>query len=214
MIRGHPSPSGIDLVGACIGTIALDRVVSGTAITPADVVIGLPASGIHSNGLTLARKALFEQGGHSLDDELDELGRTLADELLEPTEIYVQAVLDLLRSGADVHGLAHITGGGLLNLLRLKPEAGYVIDDPLPPPPIFDVIERAGEIGSEEMYEAFNMGTGFCCVVGGADAERALAVLSRHYGSARRIGEATAEAGVVRLPAIGIAGREDGFEQI
>jgi phosphoribosylformylglycinamidine cyclo-ligase len=212
MIRGHPSPYGIDLVGACIGTVQLDRVITGAAISPGDAVIGLPASGIHSNGLTLARRALFDQGGHSLDDELSELGRSLADELLEPTEIYVNAVLDLIRSGIGVHGLAHITGGGLLNLLRLNPEVGYAIDDPPAPPPIFGVIERAGDLVPEEMYEAFNMGTGFCCIVDSAAAEQAKALLRRHYGTARRIGEVTAEPGIVRLPAIGITGRAKGFE--
>jgi phosphoribosylformylglycinamidine cyclo-ligase len=213
MIRGHPSPRGIDLVGACIGTVKLDRVISGGAIASGDVVIGLPASGIHSNGLTLARRALFEQAGHSLDDEFDDIGRSLADELLEPTEIYVEAVLDLLGSGLDVHGLAHLSGGGLLNLLRLNPGVGYAIDDPLPILPIFSLIERAGVLGPETMYEAFNMGTGFCCIVGAADQQQAEAVLRSHYGSARRIGAVTGETGVVRLPAIGIAGREDGFEQ-
>jgi phosphoribosylformylglycinamidine cyclo-ligase len=212
MIRGHPSPRGIDLVGACIGVVRLDRMVSGAAIEPGDVVIGLPASGIHSNGLTLARRALFERGGYSLDDERDELGRSLADELLEPTEIYVEAVLDVLGSDLGVHGLAHISGGGVLNLLRLNPDVGFAIDDPLPVPPIFTVIEGAGQLGSEQMYEAFNMGTGFCCIVAAADEQPAEAVLRRHYGSARRIGEVTSETGVVRLAAAGIAGREDGFE--
>jgi phosphoribosylformylglycinamidine cyclo-ligase len=211
MIRGHPSPRGIDLVGACIGTVQLDRIVSGTAIEPGDTVIGLPASGVHSNGLTLARRALLEHGGHSLDDEPDELGRSLADELLEPTEIYVEAVLDLLRSNIEVNGLAHISGGGLLNLLRLNPEVGFAIDDPLPTPPIFAVVQHAGKLEAEEMYEAFNMGTGFCCIVADGAANDAEAVLRRHYASARRIGEVTSETGVVRLDRIGIAGREDGF---
>lgn len=212
MIRGHPSPNGIDLVGSCIGTVPLDRVVSGDAIEPGDVVIGLPSSGIHSNGLTFARRALFEDGGYGLDDRLEESRRTLADELLEPTEIYVPAVLDLLRSGLEVRGLAHISGGGLLNLLRLNRDAGYVIDDPMPAAPIFALIERAGELGPETMYEAFNMGTGFCCIVGASHEERAKALLQSHYASARRIGVVTSEAGVVHLPTAGIVGREVGFE--
>jgi phosphoribosylformylglycinamidine cyclo-ligase len=211
MIRGHPSPLGVDLVGACVGKVRLDRVVSGQSIQPGDTVIGLPSSGIHSNGLTLARRALFERGGHSLEDALGEIGRPLGDELLEPTEIYVEAVLDLLRSGAEVHGLAHITGGGLLNLLRLKDDVGYAIDDPLTVQPVFELISKAGGLGPEEMYEAFNMGTGFCCIVAAADCEAAESVLRRHYPAARRIGEVLPEAGVVRIPAAGIAGRERGF---
>ena len=94
--------------------------MTGSAIAPGDVVIGLPSSGLHSNGFTLARRALLEQGGLSLDDAPPSSGAPLADELLEPTEIYVRAALELLRSELDVHGLAHITGDGLLNLLRLN----------------------------------------------------------------------------------------------
>src|SRR3954462_6098913 len=117
LIRGHPSPYGFDLVGACFGTIALDSIVTGAAIQPGDVVIGLPSSGVHSNGYTLARRALPD-----VRETLDELGgRRVGDVLLEPTVIYVRAVMDLLRSpGVEVRGLAHITSGGMLNLLRLE----------------------------------------------------------------------------------------------
>src|SRR5688500_18710915 len=87
LIRGHPSPFGFDLVGACFGTVSLDQIVSGAEISPGDAVIGLPSSGIHSNGLTLARSALLEQAQLTLDAQPPELGRPLADELLEPTEI-------------------------------------------------------------------------------------------------------------------------------
>jgi phosphoribosylformylglycinamidine cyclo-ligase len=214
MIKGHPSPRGIDLVGACVGTVQLDRVITGAAIEAGDAVIGLPSSGIHSNGLTLARRALLEQGGHGLDDRIEGLGRTLADELLEPTEIYVEAILDLLRSDLEVHGLGHISGGGLLNLLRLNPGVGYAIDDPLEASPIFGVIGEAGEIDPAQMYETFNMGTGFCCIVAPASAQGAETLLRAHYGSARRVGEVTPDAGVVRLPTVGIAGREGGFEAV
>ena len=120
VIRGHPSPYGFDLVGSAFGTVALDAIVDGRACAPGDALIGLPASGVHSNGLTLARRVLLDDGGLSLDARPDELaGASVADVLLEPTVIYVRAVLELLRSDVPVHGLAHITGGGLLNLLRL-----------------------------------------------------------------------------------------------
>ena len=214
VIRGHPSPSGLDLVGTCIGTVALDAVVSGAAVRPGDAVLGLPSSGIHSNGLTLARRVLLEEGGRSLDDDAAELGRSIGEELLEPTEIYVRGVLDLLRSGADVHGLAHITGDGLLNLLRLNPEVGYEVAEPLPAPPVFDLIRSAGDLPETEMYEAFNMGTGFCCVVDEGDAGAALSTLQRHYPAARQIGEVTGERGVVRIPPAGIAGRAGGFSEL
>ena len=124
---------GVDVSGACFGTVALDAIVDGSAVEPGDVVIGLPSSGIHSNGYTLARSAL---AGIPLDDE--RLGRPLGDVLLEPTEIYVKPIVELLRSEVDVRGLAHITSGGTGNLLRLAAEVGYEIDAPLPVPPIFD----------------------------------------------------------------------------
>ncbi len=182
--------TGLDLVGACFGTVALDAIVTGAAIEPGDTVLGLPSSGLHSNGYTLARAALREV---DLDDE--RLGRPLGDVLLEPTEIYVAAVLDLLRSPVDVRGLAHITSGGLGNLLRLEAEVGYEIDDPLPVPPIFGLIREAGQVPDHEMHDVFNMGCGFCCVVAAGDEEAALEVLRARHPEARRIGRATGRAG-------------------
>ena len=121
--------SGHELGGTCIGLVDLDAIVTGAAVKPGDPVIGLPSSGLHSNGYTLARTALDE-----IPLEDDRLGRPLGEVLLQPTEIYVRAVLGLLRSPVDVRGLVHITGEGLDNLLRLEAEVGYEIDDPLPVP--------------------------------------------------------------------------------
>jgi phosphoribosylformylglycinamidine cyclo-ligase len=211
MIRGHPSPHGLDLVGAAVGTVPLDRVITGEDVRPGDLLIGLPSSGLHSNGFTLARHALLEQGGLALDDSPPELGRSLADELLEPTEIYVRAVLDLLAADAPVHGLAHITGDGLLNLLRLNERAGYEIDRPLPSPPVFGLIERLGDVPAAEMHRVFNIGTGFVCVVPASDEPVALAALRRHHPGAMAIGRVTAESGTVRLSAAGLIGDEHGF---
>src|SRR3954464_14290385 len=118
--------SGLELGGACVGLVALDAIVTGADVRPGDPVIGLPSSGLHSNGYTLARSALADV---PLDAE--RLGRPLGDVLLEPTEIYVQRVLELLRSDVNVRGLAHITGEGFDNLLRLEADVGYEIDDPL-----------------------------------------------------------------------------------
>jgi phosphoribosylformylglycinamidine cyclo-ligase len=211
MLKGHPSPHGIDLVGAAIGVVARNAVLTGETIEPGDVVLGVPSSGLHSNGFTLARRALLDDGGLSLEDSPPELGRTLAEELLEPTEIYVRAVLDLLRSEAEVRGLAHITGDGLLNLTRLNENVGFRIDAPLPPPPIFGLIQDRGEVPDQEMWEVFNMGTGFCCVVAPAGAGRALDLLRRRHAGAAAIGEVTGEAGVVRLPTIELVGERGGF---
>jgi phosphoribosylformylglycinamidine cyclo-ligase len=180
---------GVDVSGACFGTVALDAIVDGSAVEPGDVVIGLPSSGLHSNGYTLARSAL---AGISLDDDPEgRLGRPLGEVLLEPTEIYVKPVIELLRSEVDVRGLAHITSGGTGNLLRLAAEVGYEIDDPLPVPSVFDLIQERGEVSGEEMREVFNMGCGFCLVVPAADEAAALALLRAPYPAAKRIGRAT-----------------------
>jgi phosphoribosylformylglycinamidine cyclo-ligase len=181
---------GVDVSGACIGRVALDEIVDGSAVEPGDAVIGLPSAGIHSNGYTLARSALAEIG---LDEDPEgRLGRTLGEELLEPTEIYVKPIVGLLRSEVDVRGLAHITSGGTGNLLRLAAEVGYEIDAPLPAPPIFELIQERGAVSDEEMGEVFNMGCGFCVVVPASDEARALELLRAHYPGAQRIGRAAA----------------------
>jgi phosphoribosylformylglycinamidine cyclo-ligase len=185
--------TGWELSGSAIGLVGLDAIVTGDSIEPGDAVIGLPSSGLHSNGYTLARKVLADV---PFDD--DRLGRPLGDVLLEPTEIYVRAALDLLDSAVDVRGLAHITGDGLNNLLRLGTGVGYEIDDPLLVPPVFDLIQELGSVSEEEMYEVFNMGCGFCCVVAGDDEDGALTLLRSHYADAKRIGTVTDGAGVVR----------------
>ena len=184
---------GFDLAGSCFGTVALDRIVDGSEMRPGDAVVGLPSSGLHSNGYTLARRALAD-----LDLGDARLGRPLGEVLLEPTEIYVRAVLDLLGSGAEVRGLAHITSGGLQNLLRLRAEVGFEITDPLPVPPVFKLIREHGEVPEEEMYEVFNMGCGFCCVVAAADTEAAVGLLGAHHPGAALIGHVTGDVAEVR----------------
>jgi phosphoribosylformylglycinamidine cyclo-ligase len=195
LIRGHPSPSGFDLLGFCVGLVDLDAIVTGAGIEPGDAVVGIPSNGIHSNGLTLARRALGDE------DE----------RLLEPTAIYVRAVRDLLDSGVDVRGLAHITGEGFLNLLRLEGEAGYLIDRPLPVPPVFAEIADRGRVEAAEMYEVFNMGCGFCCVVPAEDADEAVSILARRHLGTAVIGRATTATGVVELPRAGLRGTREGF---
>jgi phosphoribosylformylglycinamidine cyclo-ligase len=186
---------GFDVAGACFGTVALDAIVDGSAVEAGDPVIGLPSSGLHSNGYTLARSAL--EGIPLGEDPESRLGRPLGEALLEPTEIYVRAVLELLRSAVDVRGLAHITSGGLGNLLRLAAEVGYEIDDPLPVHPLFELIAERGGVTEEEMHRVFNMGCGFCCVVAGEDEAAAVEILREHYPQARRIGRATGAVGEI-----------------
>jgi phosphoribosylformylglycinamidine cyclo-ligase len=198
LIRGHPSPHGFDLCASCFGTVALDKIVTGADVAPGDALIGLPSSGIHSNGYTLARRALALLDYADTPAELE--GATVADALLEPTVIYVRAVLDLLRSAIPVHGLAHITGGGLTNLLRLNKGVGFAVTDPLPVPGIFALIQRLGQVSEREMWDVFNMGCGFVCVVPDEHAADAIALLDAHHPGTARIGTVTGDAGVVAYP--------------
>ena len=140
---------GFDLAGTALGIVKKDEIVTGEKIVEGDVIIGLESSGIHSNGLTLARKVL----------DLDEHG----EELLTPTRIYVKEILDILNP--DVHGLSHITGGGLRKLKRIIPQGlGAEITDPLEPQEVFKAIQEKGNVDDQEMYRTFNMGMGFCIV--------------------------------------------------
>jgi phosphoribosylformylglycinamidine cyclo-ligase len=202
LLRGHPDPNGFDLCGTAIGTVALDELVTGELIQPGDAMIGLPSSGIHSNGYTLARKALQQDGGLSLDDTPEELGgASIADALLEPTVIYVRAIVELLQSGVAVRGLSHITGGGLLNLVRLGPDRlGFDVTEPLPVPPIFGLIQRLGKVSDAEMWEVFNHGCGFVVVVPEDAVDTATALLDKHHHGTRRIGTVTDRPGVCTAP--------------
>ncbi|QEC46872.1 phosphoribosylformylglycinamidine cyclo-ligase [Baekduia soli] len=208
LIRGHPSPGGFDLCATCIGTVGLDTIITGERIAPGDALIGVPSSGLHSNGYTLARRALLEDApglpALGLDDRPAELGgASVADVLLEPTVIYVRAVLELLASDVPVHGLAHITGGGLTNLLRLG--GGYAIEDPLPVTPVFDLVARLGDVEDAEMWEVFNMGCGLVAVVPEDRADDAAAILAAAHPGARRIGTATDRTGRVDVPELGLS---------
>ncbi|HEU0024471.1 MAG TPA: phosphoribosylformylglycinamidine cyclo-ligase [Thermoleophilaceae bacterium] len=206
LIRGHPSPHGFDLAGFCVGLVDLDAIVTGEAVEAGDAVLGLPSSGIHSNGLTLARSVLTD-----LDERAPELGgATVGETLLEPTVVYVRAVRELLDSPIEVRGLAHITGEGFLNLLRLEADVGYRLGALPTPSPVFPLIAERGQVDPAELYEVFNMGCGFCCVVPADAADAAVELLDRHHPGTAVVGEVTAAAGVVELPAQGLVGRRDG----
>jgi phosphoribosylformylglycinamidine cyclo-ligase len=205
LIRGHPSPRGFDIAGFCVGLVNLDAVVTGDRIEAGDAVVGIPSSGVHSNGLSLARKALPDLA--ETPPELD--GRSVGDALLEPTVIYVRAALELLASEVEVRGLAHITGEGFLNLLRLAAPVGFEIDRPLPVPALFDLIAERGRVGPAELWETFNMGCGFCCVVPAEQADAAIEILGSRHPGAAVIGRATDRDGVVELPGQGLTGRRD-----
>ena len=197
LLRPHP-PRGesFDVVATAVGVVAMDRVIVGRDVVPGDVVLGLPSAGIHSNGLTLARRVLVgERGPDGYRERPAALGgASIGDELLRPTRIYVREVMALLDAGVAVKALAHVTGDGLLNLARIAaPDVGFVLDALPEPQPIFGLIAEAGRIPTAEMYHAFNMGIGFCVVVGSADAGRALELLRTVDPAATVLGRAVAD---------------------
>jgi phosphoribosylformylglycinamidine cyclo-ligase len=203
LIRGHPSPHGVELSGTGIGTVALAQLVTGERCAPGDALIGLPSSGLHSNGYTLARQVLGDQDLAERPRGL--AGASIADALLEPTTIYVAAIMALLRSDIATHGLAHITGDGVLNLRRLNAAVGFTIDAPLEVPGICRQICEQGSITPAQAYQVFNMGCGFVVVVAATEAAAAVALLAGFHAGTRVIGRVTEQAGAVSLPGLGVA---------
>jgi phosphoribosylformylglycinamidine cyclo-ligase len=182
--------TGFDLVGMAVGRVALDKVICGKDVAEGDVVIGVKSSGIHSNGLSLARRALFELHNYRPDHKFDELGTTIGEELLRPTDIYVAEAMEILARVAGVKALINITGDGLLNLARVHAQAGFEIDRLIEPHPVFPLIQRLANVDDSEMFEVFNMGIGFCYVVDPGAAELTLSILKTHGRQAQRIGHA------------------------
>jgi len=187
--------NGFDLIGTAVGTVPLDRIVTGKNLRPGDVVIGLASNGIHSNGLSLARRTFLEDNEFRLDHRFEEIEGTLGDELLRPTEIYVPEVLDVIATIPETKALINVTSDGLLNLTRVDAPVGFVIDNLPKPQPIFDLIERFGAVDFAEMFHVYNMGVGFCVVVAKDAVDRTLEVLHRHKRRAWPIGHAVADAG-------------------
>lgn len=189
VIKGAVEGRGFDLAGLSIGIVDVDKVITGDEIELGDVVIGVKSSGIHSNGLTLARKVLFDHAGLTVQSYVEELQCTIGEELLKPTLIYVRPVLELLRKGVEIHGLANITGGAFTKLLRIAPKGrGFKLDNMPEPQPIFKIIQRLGEISSWEMYRTFNMGIGFCLVVPNHEVDDVIKIFSTHGYEAQQIG--------------------------
>jgi phosphoribosylformylglycinamidine cyclo-ligase len=180
IIKGKREGFGFDLAGMCLGIIELNKIVDGRNLEEGDVIIGLESSGIHSNGLTLARKVLLDKAKLSLFKPLKELDKSLGEELLTPTKIYVQEVLEMLKKGVKIKAMAHITGKGLLNLRRVGKGFGYQISFLPEPQPIFKIIQKYGEIPNQEMYEVFNMGIGFCIIASKEESDEILQIAERH----------------------------------
>ena len=169
-----------DLAGFAVGVAEKSAIVDGSTIAEGDVLIGLPSTGVHSNGFSLVRKALFEQAGYTVDTVLNELGgEKLGDVLLTPTKIYVKALSPLFKAGV-VKGVAHITGGGFIeNIPRMIPDglAAHINLGSWPVLPIFDVLEKAGSIDHMEMFNIFNMGIGMVLAVSAEDADKTMELL-------------------------------------
>jgi phosphoribosylformylglycinamidine cyclo-ligase len=164
---------GFDLAGTAIGVVGKDSVITGEKVQVGDVLIGVPSSGLHSNGYTLARK-IIESSGLSYNDPMPGGSKTIGHELLTPTKIYME-ILQLIKS-CDVHGLAHITGSGLLKLRRIT-NYGFSITDPLSPQPIFRLLQELGGVEDAEMYRTFNMGMGFVVAVSESDEKEACRIM-------------------------------------
>ena len=185
-----------DLAGFSVGVAEKSAIVDGSTIAEGDVLIGLPSTGVHSNGFSLVRKALFEQAGYTVDTELDELGgEKLGDVLLTPTKIYVKALSPLFKAGV-VKGVAHITGGGFIeNIPRMIPDglAAEIELGTWPVLPIFDVLEKAGNIDHKEMYNIFNMGIGMVLAIDPARKDEALKLLADNNEPAYVLGQIAAD---------------------
>tara|TARA_B110000014_G_scaffold253337_1_gene232626 strand:- start:234 stop:1211 length:978 start_codon:yes stop_codon:yes gene_type:complete len=157
---------GFDIAGTSVGYVKQDKIIDGTKISEGDILIGLKSSGPHSNGYTLIRK---------LFDGDKDIGK----QLVEPTRIYVKEVMNLIKQ-VEVHGIAHITGGGLDNINRINDNFQYLIDNPLPVPSVFDWLQEKGSIEDKEMYRTFNMGMGMIIIVNKNDAEKSVSILGEH----------------------------------
>ncbi|MHB8875614.1 MAG: phosphoribosylformylglycinamidine cyclo-ligase [Myxococcaceae bacterium] len=189
-LPGFYGKSEYDLAGFAVGIVERQAIIDGKSIAPGDALIGLPSSGLHSNGFSLARKVLLDDGKLPLDQAPPGFDRTLGEALLEPTRIYVK---DILALGASVKlkGLAHITGAGIPgNLPRCLPDGTRAVlrEGSWPRPPIFSLIERTGGVARDELYSTFNMGLGMICVVGAGEVAASLGLLESRGVKAFEVG--------------------------
>lgn len=210
----------LDLVGTAIGALPAGsgpggwRVpVDGSLVRPGDVVIGLPSSGMHSNGYSLARTVLTRGSTMRLDEPVPGTQQSLGEQLLQPTAIYVNAIQGLWSSGITPRGLVHISGGGMLNLARLAADVSYELDQFPAPAPLFQYIQRLGGLPNASMHETFNMGIGFCIVVSSSDIDVATSSIEKSGYTPIVIGSVTRAPGrTVTIPSAGIRGQGDVFE--
>ena len=201
IVKGLSEGKGFDMVFSCIGVLSKNEIIYGNNLKPEDVIIGLRSSGLHSNGITLARKVLFKQWGGKYDpfEIPDELSRELVYEVLEPTRIYVKPFLKL-KGQVEVKAAVHITGDAYLKfekLMNFSKGVGFFFDN-FRPQPIFELIQKTapevkGVITDEEMLKTFNMGWGFAVIVSKENVDGALDVLEKSGAEAEPIGKVIAE---------------------
>jgi phosphoribosylformylglycinamidine cyclo-ligase len=193
-IAEHPGvmpEDDYDLAGFCVGVVEREKIIDGSRVRPEDRIIGVGSSGLHSNGYSLARKLLFEEGDFNLDDHTKEIANPIGLELLTPSEIYAPAVLRVIEE-CDVRAIAHVTGGGITdNLPRVLPDSMHaeVILGSWPVKNIFSFIQKAGEIDLAEMLRTFNMGIGMLLVVPPSQVRKTLQVLDMTLHRAFEVGE-------------------------
>jgi phosphoribosylformylglycinamidine cyclo-ligase len=200
----HPGllePDEYDLAGATTGVVEADAVLGPERVRSGDVLIAMASSGLHSNGYSLVRHVLLDRAGWQLDRRIDELGRTLGEELLEPTRVYARDCLELVAA-AETHAMAHVTGGGLgANLGRVLPsDVSATVDrSTWAPQPIFDLVGRVGDVDRAELEATLNLGVGMVAIVAAADADRAVTALTARGVASWICGEVAAGDGHVKL---------------
>jgi phosphoribosylformylglycinamidine cyclo-ligase len=180
-----------DLSGFAVGVVDKGKIIDGSTVTKGDAVIGVASSGIHSNGFSLVRKVLLEKAGLKPGQKVDELGCTLGEELLKPTDIYVKGVMDILSEAIPVKAMAHITGGGIGgNLPRALPKGVRAVIErkSWEVPPVFGLIQRLGEVPDEDMWRTFNMGLGYIIVTSSENTNKVLDIFRRNGYHSMRIG--------------------------
>ena len=185
-----------DIAGFSVGIVDKKKIINGHSISPGDIIVGISSSGIHSNGYSMVRKLFLEMKGYTLKQKFNDLEKNLGETLLTPTAIYVKAVKSCIRSGINLKGIVHITGGGFYeNIPRILPAGTSVIieKNSFPVPPIFNIIQKEGSVAETEMFTTFNMGIGMMLFVDKNQGDAALKLLNEAGYNPYIIGEVGAD---------------------
>lgn len=192
-MAGFYAEGEYDIAGFAVGAVEKSKIITSEKVKAGDVILGLPSSGVHSNGYSLVRKIVFDVKGFKGDEYIDELGKTIGEELLTPTRLYPKSCLPLIEK-FDIHGMVHVTGGGYYeNIPRALPEnMGAEIDAASwPVPPIFNLLKEWGNVDWHEMYRTFNMGIGMIIIASAEEAEKIKADLQARNEAVYEIGKVT-----------------------